>query len=105
MDFGGGFAVGIGAGMGSGIATGIASGTSAGRKQATEQLRSYIEENGIEMHDRYGKPIKLDDFMDQAISCAPDCCGRKKLWVFVVLGGVLAIAVAAFFVMKSVGSF
>lgn len=101
MDFGGGFATGIAVGIGSGLA----SGTVTGRKQTVAQLRHYIEDNGIEVHDRYGKPIKLDDFMENAVSCSSGdgCCSSKKKWVLLGMVGILAIGGAAFAVMKAFG--
>lgn len=99
MDFGAGFGTGIAVG----IASGIASGSASAKKQEKMQLRTYIEENGIEILDRYGKPIKLDDFLNGAVNTSSECCSRKKAWVCVLLAVALVIGVAGVVVVKSFG--
>jgi hypothetical protein len=100
MSFGGGMAAGMGAGIGCGIAIGIAS----GRKKAAEDIRYHIESNGITIADRSGNPIKVDQFLERAIS--ESGLGNDKSnvaavkWLLVLLGllifGVLA-ALAIYF--------
>lgn len=99
MDFGGGFATGMGAGMGSGIAIGITS----GKKQALNQLREHVEQNGITIHDRYGAPIKVNDLLENACG-QTTCCSSERKWGLIAAAFVLAVGVAVaigIFVMAS----
>ena len=89
MDFGGGFATGIGAGIGSGMAIGV----SEGRKRVRRQIREYVDSQGITVLDRFGKPIKLEEFLDEACGPSQQCCSRNKAWLWAVL--VLGVAAAA----------
>lgn len=93
MEFGGGLATGIAVGIGSGIASGVAT----GRSQLRKQIRSHIDESGITIQDRFGKPIKLDEFLEEA--CGPEKadCSKTKAWGFVAAGLVLLIALTVVF--------
>ena len=86
MDFGGGFATGIAVGMGSGVASGIAT----GRSQLRKQIRSHMDQSGVTIQDRYGKPIKLDEFLEDACGVGQGglfedqnvglcCCGARRV--------------------------
>lgn len=97
MDFGGGLATGIAVGIGSGIASGIAS----GRSQMRQHLRKHIDESGVTIQDRYGKPIKLDEFLANA--CGPERadCSKSRTWAFFAVGLVVLAALAVmFFLIK-----
>ena len=96
MDFGGGFATGIAVGMGSGIASGVATGRSKMRKQ----IRSHIDQSAVTIQDRYGKPIKLDEFLEDA--CGPEKadCSKTKTWAIVAAGLAVLVALAVVFVLN-----
>ncbi len=95
MDFGGGMAVGIAVGMGSGIATGI----STGQAQCRKKLEQHIEQNGITLQDRYGKPLKTDEFLTAALGRdQPQCHKQTKLGLLLVgIAVLIAVAVAVYF--------
>ncbi len=88
MDFGGGFAAGIAAGMGSGMAIGVPS----GQNQTRQRVRDYIEREGMTLQDRFGKPVKVDDFLDDACGTSTVCCSRTKTlaWIGLLLGVAFA---------------
>ena len=95
MDFGGGFATGIAVGMGSGVASGIAT----GRTQLRKQIRSHMDQSGVTIQDRYGKPIKLDEFLEDA--CGPEKadCSKTKTWAFVAVGLAVLVVLAVMFLL------
>ncbi len=96
MTFGGGMAAGMGAGIGAGIAIGV----SGGRKRAASELREHIEKNGITILDRQGKPIKIEQLVDDALGqrcCGTAAVGASKIWAFLlgslVVGLLAAVAI------------
>ena len=96
MDFGGGLATGIAIGIG----TGMASGMSSGQSQSKQQLHNYIEQNGITIQDRFGKPVKPDDFLDEVYRSSCNACPKAR-WVGFVIAGLAvlaAVAVAIYFI-------
>ena len=97
MDFGGGMATGIAVGIGSGIASGI----SSWRSQTKKQVRDYVDQNGITIQDRYGKPIKVDDFLNEACGPENENCSANKTWGLVIVGVLVLMASAfVFFLMR-----
>lgn len=92
MDFGGGFATGIAVGMGSGVASGV----STGRSKMRKQVQNYIEQSGVTMQDRYGKPVKLDEFLEEACGPVKEECSPSKIWaiVFIGLASLIGLAIA-----------
>ena len=91
MDFGGGFAVGLAAGIGSGMAIGSGSQTNS-----KEKIRDYIDDNGITILDRQGRPIKTDRFLEDAVADTKSCKSHgSSLTIQLVTIGVIAFAVAA----------
>ena len=95
MGFGGGFATGIAVGLGSGIASGIAT----GRAQLRQQLSEHVDENGVTIQDRFGKPIKLDEFLEEA--CGPEkaACSKSTMLAVIALGLVVLAAIAVMFLL------
>ncbi len=95
MDFGGGLATGIAVGMGSGVATGIAT----GRSQLRKEIRSHMDQSGVTIQDRYGKPIKLDEFLEDA--CGPEKadCSKSRAWAVVAVGLAVLVVLAVMFLL------
>ncbi len=93
MDFGGGLATGIAVGLGSGIASGIAT----GRSQFRQELCKYVDEHGVIIQDRFGKPIKLDEFLEK--TCGPEKadCSKSKMLAVIAVGLVVLAALAVMF--------
>ena len=96
MEFGGGLATGIAIGMGSGIATGI----SNGRSQARQRIKTHIERNGLTIQDRFGKPVKLETFLEETCGCCGTKCSKATVWAIVLVGlSVLAAGLVAVYLM------
>jgi hypothetical protein len=93
----------MGAGIGSGLAMGIAS----GRKRAAAEIRDHIERNGFSIIDRMGKPVKVDQFLEEAISASGECCSNSRgtaITIGLVLLGLLIMgALAAVFLFLRAG--
>lgn len=98
MSFGAGIAAGMGAGMGSGIAIGI----SSGRQQARKDLISYLDSEGMTIHDRSGKELKLDAVLDQAFATTACCQQRtaKTVRVIALLAGIAALGAAIYVLLR-----
>lgn len=99
MDFGGGFAVGFGAGIGAGMAIGV----SNGKKQALEAVRAVVEQEQIEMLDRFGKPIDPERLY--SLGGSSTCCDQSKstrqvLWGLAVMGILMLAAVLLFLLLR-----
>ncbi len=82
---------GFGTGMGAGIGAGMALGVSSGRQQALKQIRNHVEHHGITIQDRYGAPLKVDQFLSEACGQSPTCSSIHSRTA-VIYGGLFMLA-------------
>lgn len=84
------FAAGMGAGMGAGIGSGIAIGMSSGQKKTLEQLRTYLDEHQLTIHDSAGKVVDPELVLQSAVHSCNTTNNKTTLVVCVATGILLA---------------
>jgi len=76
--------------MGSGIACGVA----AGKRKARDDFRDFAERHNITIQNQEGKPVSLDEFLNEALGI--DDAKHKKVAIVAALVGALVFLGTAF---------